>query len=260
MIQNLEKMYALADAIDHNEGQLAYLRYHQLMKAIAAFYNYPLQAVIAVFVSLSPNNDYFGNLRSTLSVLQGLNDGRRSEDITVSTYNHCKERAIEYALGRRCFLEETKGPKILNFYHNILDPNDTRWVTIDGHMTAIWRGENLTMREALVSAREYREIASAIKSLAFRMFLVPNQLQAILWFTRKRLFRVKFDPQMDLIRLADNDVWKTIHNIEDIRPYDPPRDRSDINERIRLQVEQARNIVDIKQFGFELPKPEQLDE
>lgn len=73
MIENLEKMFRQADAIDRAEGLLAYQRYYEVMKSIAEKYNFPVDRVIAVFVSTSPNNDYFGNLRSTVSVLDGIN-------------------------------------------------------------------------------------------------------------------------------------------------------------------------------------------
>lgn len=227
-------MLRLADDIDRNEGLLAYARYNELLRAVATKYGFSIEAVIAVFVSLSPNSDYNGNLRSMVSVLEGLNNGLDATDITVSTYGHCKIRAIEYATGRRNFLAETKGPKITNFYHNCLDPLDTRWVTIDGHMSAIWQGKAMTMREGLIPLRTYREIAAAVKAIAFYHHLIPNQLQAILWFTRKRLFRVKFDPQGDLIDHANGDVWKTLKNVDSIKPYT----RSEPRERIQT----SRNV------------------
>lgn len=212
-------MFELADRYDVAEGKMAYIRYNTVMQSIADRYHCSLAQTIAVFVSLSPNSDYFGNLRSTVSVLDGLHRGTPYEQIIVSTYNHCKLRAIDYATGRRNFLEETKGPKITNFYHNVLNPLDTRWVTIDGHMSAIWFGANMTMREALVTSREYREIAAATKALAFEHFLIPNQLQAILWFTRKRTANVRYQSQGGLFDHANEDLWRTLVDIDIIKPY-----------------------------------------
>lgn len=219
-ITHLERMLDQADSIDVREGKLAYSRYHAVMCELSRRYSMELEKVIAVFVSLSPNSDYYGNLRSTVSVLAGIFHNVPEDQVTISTYKHCRDRAFLYGKGKRVFLQETKGPKITNFYHNVLDPSDTRWVTIDGHMSAIWRNQNLTMREALVKGRrEYNEIADAVKKIAFYNHLIPNQLQAILWFTRKRLFKVKFEPQGGLFEYADNDVWKTSVDVSTLTPY-----------------------------------------
>lgn len=218
-IDNLRAMFARADSHDYLEGQLAYARYNTVMCQLSRRFSISLERVIAVFVSLSPNSDYHGNLRSTVSVLAAVHHGVDRTKVVVSTYNHCRDRAFDYAVGARDFLAETKGPKIINFYHNVLDPKDTRWVTIDGHMSAIWFGENMTMREALVTMSEYREIAAATKKLAFENFMLPNQMQAILWFTRKRVARVRFDPQGGLFDWADGDLWKTNVDTDAMKPY-----------------------------------------
>lgn len=219
MIENLAKMFKQADAIDMAEGLLAYQRYHDLMVQMSQKYSIELEKVIAVFVSLSPNNDYVGNLRSAVSVLAGIYHGIPEEKITISTYKHCRKRAFQYGIGERDFLKETKGPKITNFYHNLLNPLDNRYVTIDGHMSAIWQDKNLTMKEAIVrTKKEYNEIASAVKKLAFNEMMLPNQYQAVLWFTRKRIFNVKSENQFDLL-MPKGDLWKTSRNLNDIRPY-----------------------------------------
>jgi hypothetical protein len=216
---NLHKFFDLADATDLDEGMVAYERYHMVMRRLAEKYEYPTEFVCAVFCSLSPNSDYWGNLRSTVSVLQGINECRPDDDIVVSTYGHCKSRALAYARGAKSFTAETKGPKILNFYHNILTPHSSRWVTIDGHMVGVMRDSRGTMRELLIRPAEYREYADLIKQFAFRNFMLPQQMQATLWFVRKRLLNVKYDAaQADLFGSAD-DMWKTARDVDTIKPY-----------------------------------------
>ncbi len=61
-------------------------------------------------------------------------------------------------------------------------------------------------------------IADAIKQLAFKEMILPNQYQAVLWFTRKRIFNVKSEMQFDLL-LPKGDLWKTLRNIKDLKPY-----------------------------------------
>ena len=194
--RNLELMFERADDVDFEEGKLAYFRYNELMQRIARKYNYPLARVVAAFVSLSPNSDYTGNLRSLISLLEGIAAGVPCDQITVSTYKHCRDRAHAYVLADREFLKLTHGQKVLSFYHNVMTPEDNRYVTVDGHVVAAWRGQNLTMNEAILrKKRDYVEIADAIKRLAFRRYLLPNQYQAVLWFARKRSLGIRYDPR-----------------------------------------------------------------
>jgi len=217
--RNLRAMYERADADDRREGLLAYARYNQVMREFAEHYGIDLERTTAAFVALSPNNDYFGNLRSLASVLQGARECRPPERVTVSTYGHCKRRALAYAKGEASFVGTVRGLKIRSFYFNILDPTDPQPVTIDGHMKAAYLARKMTMRQAIVKSRaEYERIAAAAKRIANTEGLVPNQLQAIIWFARKRTERIKYDGQYDMFRPAD-DLWRTIVRVHEAPPY-----------------------------------------
>lgn len=211
--RNLRKLFAQADDTDRRDGSATYLSYNLVIKNFADFYGFPFDRTLAAFVAMSPSSDYFGNLRSLASVLSGLRAGREPNDITVSTYNHCRNRAILYATGQRSFLDTVRGLKIRSFYMNIADPMDAKPVTVDGHISAAWQGLNLTMREALVRPKHYPVIAAAVRRLAKYEGLIPNQAQAILWLTRKRIMRIKFDAQFDLFSDA------ILVTPDDARPY-----------------------------------------
>lgn len=219
--ENLRALFTQADPHDYAEGLLAYQRYRTVLNNIATKYELALPRVVAAFVSLSPNNDYFGNLRSLVSVIEGIKNNVSTDRIIVSSYEHCKNRAVIYLKGWKDFVNVTTGLKVLNFYRNILDPMDNRWVTIDGHMVAAYRGDpTMTMKEAIIKRKgEYREIADATKSLAFREFILPNQYQAIVWFVRKRLYRIRFNGQGDLFDYVNGDLWRTLRDVENIKPY-----------------------------------------
>lgn len=218
-IANLRALYEQADRSDREEGKLAYPRYNALLREIAKRHQFPFASVVAAFVALSPNNDYVGNLRSLISVLKCANGEYPLSRMTISTYKACGLRAHSYLRGAE-FLVHAKGPKIRSFYFNIIEPLANGHVTIDGHMAAAYRGNAGTMKQNIVKLREYREIAEAVKKLAAELDLVPNQLQATLWFARKRILNVKYDPQLDLLSLPD-DVWKVLMPIDEIRPYPP---------------------------------------
>jgi hypothetical protein len=220
-IGNLRKWLSRADKTDWAEGQLAYLRYNQTLSNIAEHYGWrDTQSVVAAFVTLSPKNDYIGNLRSLVSVLVGVNKLSEIDTIKVSTYNHARNRAVAYAVGALEFDVPQRRLKIMSFYHNIVNPADNRWVTVDGHMHAAWLGDDrLTMEQARIASRyRYRVVAADLKMLAFENYLLPNQLQAIIWFTRKRVLRVKADLQCDLF-LPRNDQWRSYFAPETIKPF-----------------------------------------
>lgn len=217
---NLARMFERADEHDIAEGRMAYPRYRLVMVSFAERYQLPIERVTAAFVAMSPNNDYLGNLRSLVSVLEGHRLGLAPDKVAVSCYGHCKLRAFGYIRGSADFLSTVSGRKIRSFYHNILSPDDGRWVTVDGHVVCAWRDKNLTMKQAILRRRsEYDEIEHAIKRLAFGAFMVPCAYQAALWFARKRHANVIYDPQLKLFQARD-DIWQTHRKLEEIQPYE----------------------------------------
>jgi len=239
--RNLAKYFRLADAIDLNEGMVAYERYYMVMRRIADKYGFTMEQVCAAFCSLSPNSDYWGNLRSTVSVLQGIRECQPDSEIIVSTYGHCKTRALAYARGVKSFTRETKGPKILNFYHNILTPHSQRYVTIDGHMVGIWRDDKVaTMKELIIKPSYYDVIAYNVKHLAFRNYMLPQQMQATLWFVRKRLTNTVYDGQYDIFA-ESNDAWRTARDVETIKPY-TKRDQRAIDADLDQRYQQEFSL------------------
>lgn len=218
---NVRRALRLADRIDIEEGRVAYFRYREVMEGMARYYSYPLEYVTAAFCALSPNNDYLGNLRSVVTLIRGRERGASVEDCYVSTYNACKRRAWKYLEGAD-FLALTTGKKTRAFYQNILNPEDPHPVTIDGHAVSAWAGIRLTMKAVATRGFHYETVAQSYREVAsepnlFTGALLPNQLQAILWFTWKRLHRVKYNGNLNLFDTSDN--WGTLYHAEDIKPF-----------------------------------------
>ena len=187
-----------ADAIDFREGISAYTLYHKVIQNFALAYGAKFEPTLAAFCALSPQNDYYGNLRSLAGVLHAVQHSIPLEEVIVSTYNHCRNRAYAYLTGSADFLSTVKGLKIRAFYANILDPADPIPVTVDGHMVCAWRGINVPMKVASIRPAEYAEIAKGVREMARELDLIPNQLQAVIWLTRKRLEKIKYNPQLHL--------------------------------------------------------------
>jgi hypothetical protein len=218
-VTNLLALLDKADATDRLEGRLAYVRYREMMGRVAQHYGAPLDRTTAAFVAMSPNNDYLGNLRSLVSVLHWMGQGYCADRIAVSSYGHCKIRAMSYLRGEADFLETAKGKKIRAFYHNIMYPDRTEHVTVDGHMVCAWRAQNLTMKQAIIRNNyEYDSIVHGVRAVADRLGMIPCEVQATIWFVRKRTARVLFDPQLDMFDQAD-DRWRTLIDLKRVQPY-----------------------------------------
>lgn len=217
-IRNIERVLAKADAIDIAEGRLAYYRYNEVIRGLSTYYDYPLDRVTAAFAALSPNNDYIKNLRSLVTLLKGMRDGKAIEDCPVSTYLHCRGRAWSYLSGEASFIATVRGKKIINFYQNILNPLDPYPVTIDGHAFNVWRGKRAVMKESLIKPRLYETIAEDFRKVARRKRLQAHQVQAIVWFTWKRIHRILATSQLNYLN-TPGDVWQTLYRPEDIKPF-----------------------------------------
>lgn len=214
--ENIIKVYEQVDAIDRDEGLMAYARYHESLEWYARKYHIPIERVVGAFSALSPNNDYVKNLRSLVTLLEGMRWGADVEDCTVSTYKACRWRAWQYLHGLD-FLKATKGHKTRNFYRNILDPSDPEPVTIDGHMACVHIGKKMTMKEVVRTRFKYQLVAVDFLDVARYVGLLPNQLQAMLWFTWKRINNVIYSPQLDMFR--ENNQWGSLVDPADIHPF-----------------------------------------
>lgn len=75
------------------------------------------------------------------------------------------------------------------------------------------------MREVVRLKWNYNEIAADYRAVAARAGLLPNQLQAITWFTWKRINRIVY-PGRQLNLFNDNsDLWRTFADADKIETY-----------------------------------------
>ncbi len=191
---NMLRVWDRASAKDIVAAKASYPKYQALTTAIAAKYGFPARTGAAVFAALSPNNDYHGNLRDTDKLLAAAGAHQSLESFTVSTYGNNKRKAWDIAAGHEDPDHVIVAPKTRNFFHNILDPTDSRFVTIDGHMLNIYNGyrvplqsRNPRARIAKVDNKLYGVIAGAVMDLALEKGVLPCEAQGVLWITWRRI-------------------------------------------------------------------------
>lgn len=218
-LQNFRNLLAKSTDYEKERACLSYQKYKELNGEIANLYGYHEDIGAAVFAALSPNNDYWGNLRDCHALLKAHRQKKKLEDFKVSTYGNNKRKAWDIAGGKDA-LELIVAPKTRSFYLNIVNPFDPVPVTIDGHMLNIWRNKRVNLvalnvsKDPVTGKRKdrltlgkstYEKIAEGVRIVARENQLIPNQLQAILWTTWRRVWNIQKPTQpglFDLERIA----------------------------------------------------------
>lgn len=217
---NIKTAWGQVTEDDLAMGVKAYPTYNAILNALAKHYDAGFVQTVEAFVALSPNNDYHGNLRSLVTLLKARATGRTFADCTISTYRGCGTRAWSYLSGEISFSDIVKGRKITSFRHNILYPDSSPLVTVDGHMIALGVGDKLTMKEANFRLREvgtYDAIEGSVRGLARKIGAPVPAVQATLWTSRKRRMGIKFDGQIDLF--TGTTRWDQVLTPADVLPY-----------------------------------------
>ncbi len=198
-IENIKRVMDKADETDIKVAIESWWKYKRLTAAIARKHGFADSVGAAVFAALSPNNDYFGNLRDCDRLLAAARARQPIESFKVSTYGNNKQKAWEIAHGREA-LDLIVFKKTRNFYLNIIDPTNPIPVTIDGHCYNIWKGERIRLTAAAqrLKPKLYDLIANDMRTIAVESRLIPNQVQAIAWITWRRIHRIRVSDQSEL--------------------------------------------------------------
>ena len=82
------------------------------------------------------------------------------------------------------------GSKTYHFYHNLLEPDNSAFITIDRHSYLIATGETYTSGLHLA---KYERIADVYRKAAKKLGILPNELQALLWVDHRTKENIKFN-------------------------------------------------------------------
>lgn len=172
MLNNILASYNAASTAQIEEGLNWYREAHKYAKSLPV----PLANAAAVISALSPACRWETNKRDAAAIIEsrsGYRFGTYGQNVT-------KARALITDPDPASKFSAKTGPKTLHFYHNILQPEDPEWVTIDRHAAAVAEGRDNSGGVAL-APKQYREYAAAYKAAAAVIGILPCQLQAICW-------------------------------------------------------------------------------
>lgn len=174
-IKNILNILSYATAQEIEEGKKWYQDAKVFAEQQAEKYGVSLEIVAGIISSLSPGVDWERNKAETIVVL----NGDRSHKF--GTYGPNVNKAFEIRNAGLHVNVATFFPanKTYNFYHNIVNPNDTNFVTIDRHALSVALGA--VRADKSITNVEYRELATAYNKAAKKANLLPCEIQAITW-------------------------------------------------------------------------------
>jgi hypothetical protein len=214
-IENIFRVWTQSLPWERLDGAAYYDRQRQAITSLARSYAYTQRQGVAVFAALSPNNDEAGTYRAA-EVCMKIARERLPAEHPVQGYPANKAKALRILLGMPP-LEVLSGPKVLAFFHNTIQPDNSEWVTIDGHMVGVWRGRRHLLRGmrgadrpdgmtgAEISKTEYAAAVGDFRTAAGEVDLPAPRFQAVLWLAWKRIHRIRYTPPQLLLPLADWD-------------------------------------------------------
>lgn len=197
---NLLSVFHASTHAEKTSGYHYYSTQHSNLESFAKVAHLPIDRVIAAFCALSPNNSEATNylaLGSCLAIVLGI----VPPTAPVIAYNRDKDKALTLLTNFRVPIEQVlRGQKTYSFYRNTLDPDDKKFVTIDGHIYNAWCGQPRRLQSIgrELTQRQYFTIQRAIRKLSNQLDLTPSRFQSIIWLTWKRLHRILSSPQLQL--------------------------------------------------------------
>lgn len=191
--RNILSVYHQATDHDMDEGLFWYQRAHDEIQLVANRHGITIKQACGVVAAISPGLSWGLNILQADKFIYAWVGGKRGKDLPmVGAYGmNAIRKALRMLEGEeplKVFSEKT-GPKTYNFYLNLIDPQSEE-VTIDRHAKGaayLVTGE----KNAIVGRKEYGYLAGHYQTLAERLGLIPNKLQAICWVTWKRIKDLK---------------------------------------------------------------------
>jgi hypothetical protein len=227
-IENLRKIWSQATRHERDAALASYWKYNLLCSDMGRKHGYNVDIAAAVFAALSPNNDYHGNLRDAANLMAAARAGKTLAEFNVSTYGQNKRKAWNIVRGFIKPLDAIKADKTRNFYMNVAHPDDPAWVTIDGHMYNMWNAKRVNLVGLRSQKTLYKVVADGVREMALEVDLIPNQVQAILWTTWRRLHNIQTTQQTMF--------WDQEYHVAKIDPFKP-------NEKTNVQKRPGNPVV-----------------
>ena len=173
MISEILEVYNQASKFDR-QGRNWYRNAHTECEYLACKYNLSVEVVCGIVAALSPRLKWEENIEAAERVITGKSEGIRALKTNVRKAESILKTG-EVKMG---------GPKVNNFYLNLLNPEDGESVTIDTWAARIALGD--WQWKKTVNEKLYWQLADEYRAAAAEVGMLPSELQAITWESIRR--------------------------------------------------------------------------
>lgn len=147
------------------QGTLWYINANEFAKQLSEEFNISLEKVAGIISALSVQKSWSVNKRIAREYFQGKKNIHTKVQVSKCDWIMRGDN-IEKCLG---------GMKTINFYHNLLEPKDNNWFTIDRHILNIF---NETPK---LTPKKYNQLKQVCINYSEQTPWVSPEVQAIAW-------------------------------------------------------------------------------
>lgn len=178
IVNNIERGVEQLHAHHFEQGARWYPSAQKFCQQLAIDYNKNLRQVVGICSALSPMKEWELNKRMTEQFLieqkcgtfpNQLDKSLKLLDLVINDLT--PDKSDKY------IMTILNGRKTQSFYHNIMYPDTSQYVTVDRHMMKLFPDH----WSWVISDRKYRITEEAIQYVASNLKMIPCALQATLW-------------------------------------------------------------------------------
>lgn len=186
-MNNFERVYLESTEIEKTMGFHWYQDQHTYLKDMSEHFNIPLNVVCGITAVLSPMVSWQQNINMTYHILKFK--GKMPGNIKMPGFRGNIRKAIKIYRTKKIF-PSLRGPKVTQFYLNLLNPFDDSSITVDTFMLSCYYG--ITDKDNLhkyCTEKYINPVKAELKILADKYSLLPLQMQATIWISYHREVR-----------------------------------------------------------------------
>jgi hypothetical protein len=182
---NFESTLLQANDFEKRAGFFWYLDSHNYIKEMSVSLNVKFDLACGIVAVLSPMLAWSENLNLAHQLIKF--NGKLPASVKSSAFPLNIEKARKMLKAKRVF-PYLRGVKVVEFYHNILNPLDPDHVTIDTFMLACHYNKNEGLGRYFTE-KHIGPLKQIIRGLGIKYSLLPCQVQATIWLTYHRIVK-----------------------------------------------------------------------
>lgn len=168
--QQLDSVVKQATPEQINEGVIWYQKAHEFCKELSEEFGVEFNKVCGIVSALSVQKSWSVNKRITRDYLMGKRN----------IHTKCQVSKCDWIMRGDDIEKSLGGLKTVNFYHNILNPEDSNWATIDLWMLRIFN------ERPKPTPKQYNQLKQVCIDYSKQIQWVTPTTQAVAWIVARQ--------------------------------------------------------------------------